>query len=378
MSEHRSATAPARGGARRAPKRRRNPAALIAVIAVLALFAGALYWGASTAVGRFQGPDDYSGPGTGEVLFQVEEGDTATAIGRGLADEDVVASVEAFIEAAKADPASAGIQVGFYRLKAQMSAEQALAVLVDPVNLVKNAVTVPEGLRVKDVLALLGEKTEFDVEEYRAALKDPALGLPSWAGDDAEGYLFPATYQVLPEDQPVDILQKMVDRWHLAAEEAALESSASGLGRSPAEIMVIASLIQAEGRGDDMPKVSRVIWNRLDGPGNKRGTHGLLQVDAAVNYALDQRGTTEITDAQKQSVADSPYNTYTQVGLPPGPINNPGHEAIDAATHPAEGDWYYYVTVDLATGETKFAKDHDEFLAYKSEYKSYCERSERC
>ena len=378
MSEHRSATAAARGGARRSHKRRRNPAGLIAVIAILALFAGALYWGASTAVGRFQGPDDYTGPGTGEVLFQVEEGDTATAIGRGLADEDVVASVEAFIEAAKADPASAGIQVGFYRLKAQMSAEQALAVLVDPVNLVQNTVTVPEGLRVKDVLALLGEKTEFDVEEYRAALKDPALGLPSWAGDNAEGYLFPATYQVLPEDQPVDILQKMVDRWHLAAEEAALESSASGLGRSPAEIMVIASLIQAEGRGDDMPKVSRVIWNRLDGPGTKRGTHGLLQVDAAVNYALDQRGTTEITDAQKQSVADSPYNTYTQVGLPPGPINNPGHEAIDAATHPAEGDWYYYVTVDLATGETKFAKDHDEFLAYKSEYKSYCERSERC
>ena len=351
---------------------------LIAVVAIMALFAAGLYWGASTAVGRFKGPEDYSGPGAGEVLFQVEEGDTATAIGRGLAEEDVVASAQAFIDAAKADPASSGIQVGYYRLKSQMSARQALDVLVDPVNLVRSTVTLPEGLRVKDVVALLEKKTEFEAEEFREALEDPELGLPDWAAGNPEGYLFPATYEVLPEDEPVDILKKMVDRWHLASDETDLESRASALGRTPAEIMVIASLIQAEGRGDDMPKVSRVIWNRLDGPGDKRGTNGLLQVDAAVNYALDQTGTTEITDAQKQSVADSPYNTYTKVGLPPTPINNPGHEAIDAATHPAKGDWYYYVTVDLATGETKFARDHDEFLKYKSEYKSYCEGSERC
>jgi UPF0755 protein len=87
--------------------------------------------------------------------------------------------------------------------------------------------------------------------------------------------------------------------------------------------MTIASLIQAEGRGDDMPKVSRVIYNRLDGPGRQEGTNGLLQIDATVNYALNRKGVVAVT-TDERTTRDSPYNTYVHPGLPPGPINSPG------------------------------------------------------
>ena len=141
--------------------------------------------------------------------------------------------------------------------------------------------------------------------------------------------------------------------------------------------MTIASLIQAEGRGSDMPKVSRVIYNRLDGPGDKGGTNGRLQIDATVNFALDRKGVVAVTQDEIDNT-DSPYNTYQVVGLPPGPINSPGDAAIKAALHPADGPWYYYVTVNLRTGETKFGTTYQEFLQYKQEFTQYCQTSDAC
>ena len=86
-----------------------------------------------------------------------------------------------------------------------------------------------------------------------------------------------------------------------------------------------------------------------------------------------------ITDADKESVADSPYNTYTQKGLPPGPIEAPGDDSIQAALNPEEGSWLWYVTTNLKSGETKFTDDYDEFLEYKQEYQDYCDtQSDRC
>ena len=78
-------------------------------------------------------------------------------------------------------------------------------------------------------------------------------------------------------------------------------------------------------------------------------------------------------------MADSPYNTYKQKGLPPGPIEAPGDDAIQAALNPADGPWFFYVTVNLETGETKFTDDYDEFLEFKQEFQEYCEtQSDRC
>ena len=354
-------------------------AVLVALVVLLGGFYVVLTQGVSLIADQFQGPDDYPGPGTGSVEFTVNEGDTTAQIGRNLKAEGVTKSVQAFIDAAAGEPDSSGIQVGDYELQKQMKAADALEVLIDPDNLIGfPTVTIPEGLRLTEIVSTLADNTDFPERAWNRALQQPdRIGLPDYAEGNAEGYLFPATYEIKPGMKPVAILKMMVARWAEAAEAADLEAKAAELGHTPAELMIIASLIEAEGRGDDMPKISRVIYNRLDGPGDKGGTNGTLGIDASIAYGLGlSPGSTELTP--EQLAEDTPYNTRIHAGLPPTPIEAPGDDAIAAAANPAEGDWYYYVTVDLSTGETKFYEDYDGFLEGRDEYKAYCETSDRC
>lgn len=369
------------GGRRADTSRRRGPGCLIGLV-ILALLFGGLYFGVTKGVDfvkeQIEGTPDYSGPGTGEVVFEVKKGDSSSAIARNLKDEDIVKSVEAFIDAANANPASKTIQVGFYEMQKQMKAEDALALLLDPANAVNASITIPEGLRVVDIVDLLVENTDFPKKAFEKALANPAkLGLPAYADGNAEGYLFPATYEFGPEEKPADMLRDMVARWEQAAADVDLEAKAAELGYTPHEMMTIASLLEAEGRGDYTPKIARVIYNRLEidgGPSN-----GLLQIDATVNFALGRPGVVRLTFEEIDSVADSPYNTYTQPGLPPGPIEAPGQAAMEAALNPADGPWFYYVTVNLATGKTKFATSEAEKAQLDAELDEYCEtQSDRC
>ncbi|MCL8024235.1 endolytic transglycosylase MltG [Nocardioides bruguierae] len=369
-------------GGRRRRRKSRLPGYL-AVIVVLALVGVGGYYGVQKGTEFLRSltytPEDYDGPGRGRVLVEVGEGETATDICRVLADEDVVASVDACISAANVDPDAAGIQVGYYQLQRQMSAADAIDVLVDPANLLTTTVTVPEGLTVRQIVDTLAKNTDFSKKQFNQVLSRPGkIGLPDYADGNAEGYLFPATYAFAPTDKPVDMVSQMVERWRQAADEANLEARAEALGYTPGELMVVASLVQAEGRGDDMVKVARVIYNRVENPQNGI-TNGLLQIDAAVNYALDQSPIARLTTDQIDSVADSPYNTYTQTGLPPTPIEAPGDDAIEAAANPAKGDWLFYVTVNLATGKTKFTDSYSEFLSFRQELDDYCAtQSDRC
>lgn len=373
--------APTPAGGRRAERqRRRGPGCLIALV-ILAVLAGAGYWGVTTGIEKvkdqFSSAEDYSGPGGEDVTFEVAQGDSVATMGRNLKDEDIVASVDAFIEAARQDPGSSAIQAGFYPLQKQMKAADVVDVLVDPANIVTTSVTLAEGLQVREIVAKLSEATDFPVKDFEAALTDPSLGLPEYAGGSAEGYLFPATYAFGPNDQPVDMLRKMVDRWKQSAADNDLEAGAEALGYTPHELMTVASLLQAEGRGDYTPKIARVIYNRLEIDPNPAA--GYLQIDATVNYALGRPGPARLTLDEIDSVADSPYNTYKQKGLPPGPIEAPGDEAIQAALNPDDGPWFFYVTVNLKTGETKFTDDYDEFLEFKAELDEYCDtQSDRC
>ena len=359
------------GGRRRARKRRSVPGCL-AVLVALAVIVGGFYfvvtWGIDKVGDQFSSAADYDGPGHGKVTFQVVSGDSAGSIGRRLKEQGVVASVDAFVEAANASPDWANLQPGYFPLKKEMAADDAVAILVDPSNMVKSTVTIPEGYRVDDIVAILAKETDFTKSDFEKVLDNPEqLGLPDYANGNPEGYLFPATYDFGPDATPKSMLSDMVARWKQAADDADLEARAAELGYSPAELMTIASLVQSEGRGDDMPKIARVIYNRLEGT----ETNGLLQIDATVNYAAGNKLGAVPTSADLE--LDSPYNTYKNTGLPPTPIEAPGDDAIAAATHPADGDWYYYVTVNLKTGETKFAETYDEFLQYKQELQDYCE-----
>ncbi|HSE08202.1 MAG TPA: endolytic transglycosylase MltG [Nocardioidaceae bacterium] len=363
---------------RRRERRRRGPGCL-AVVLAFAVLAGGAYFaydrGMSILRDHFSPPPDYTGAGSGSAVVEVQEGDNATDIGNTLVEQDVVKSVEAFTDAATANPASTGIQVGFYEMKKQMSAESALEILIDPGNMVQSAVTIPEGYTVEQIVDTLAEKTDFSKKKYDKVLSRPAaIGLPAYAKGNPEGYLFPATYMVPPNATPKSILTMMVDRWRQAAEEANLEAAAKRLGYTPAELMVVASLVEAESNRDaDRGKVSRVIYNRLE----TDATGGLLQIDAAVNYAHDRQLGVALTLEDLE--IDSPYNTYKNPGLPPTPIEAPGDAAIAAAANPTDGPWVYYVTVNLRTGETKFTEDYDEFLKFKEEYKEYCRtQSDNC
>jgi UPF0755 protein len=359
--------------------RRRSGLGCLAVLIALAVLAGGAYFaydrGMEALRDRFDPAPDYAGTGSGSVMVEVQEGDNATDIAQTLVSEDVVKSVEAFTEAAMANPESTGIQVGFYEMKKQMSAESALDVLIDPGNMVQSAVTVPEGYRLEQIIATLAKNTDFSKKQYEKVLSRPgAIGLPPYAKGNAEGYLFPATYMLPPNATPKSILTMMVDRWRQAAEEAGLMEASRRLGYTPAELMVVASLVEAESNRDaDRGKVARVIYNRLE----TDATNGLLQIDAAVNYAHDRDLGIALTTEDLE--IDSPYNTYRNPGLPPTPIEAPGDAAIEAAANPTEGPWVYYVTVNLRTGETKFTESYDEFLQFKSEYKEYCAtQSDNC
>lgn len=360
-------------GGRRRGKKRRSVPGCIAVLVALAVVVGGFYflatWGIGVIRDQFESAPDYPGPGHGKVMFEVEQGDTVAEMGRNLKAAGVVESVDAFTNAAIANPDSDQIQFGFYQLKKEMAADDVVSILVDPANLVTNTVTIPEGLTVEQIVDILAKKTKYKASDFENVLDNAdQLGLPDYAEGNPEGYLFPATYDFGPNEDPKSMLTDMVDRWKQAAEDADLEARAAELDYTPAELMTIASLIQAEGRGDDMPKISRVIYNRLENPDS--GTNGLLQIDAAVNYGLDQKLGVTLTDEQK--AVDTPYNVYLHPGLPPTPIEAPGDDAIAAAAHPADGDWFYYVTVNLKTGETKFATTYDEFLQYRQEYEDYC------
>ncbi len=365
-------------GGRRKRRGRFIPGCLATLVA-LGLIAGigyvAVTKGTEFIREQFRTAPDYPGPGHGKVVFEVEDGDTIGQIGRNLKAEGVVESVDAFTLAAGDNT---NIQVGFYQLKKEMRAADAFDVLSNPANLVKTTVTIPEGYQVSQIVDLLAKNTDYPAKAFRKALAKPdEIGLPDEAAGNAEGYLFPSTYDFGPRDKPVDMLTRMVDRWRQAAEDADLEARAAELGYTPHEIMTIASMIEAEGRGDYRGKIARVIYNRLEIDPNPAA--GFLQIDATVNYALGRPGPAVLTQEEIDSVADSPYNTYTQKGLPPGPIEAPGDDAIKAALNPEDGPWFFYVTVNLATGETKFTDSYEEFLQYKSELQEYCEtQSERC
>ncbi|MFI6791284.1 endolytic transglycosylase MltG [Nonomuraea sp. NPDC050383] len=217
-------------------------------------------------------------------------------------------------------------------------------------------VPVQDGLRLVDVLPRLARATGRPLAEFeRASRNGAALGLPAYAKGRLEGFAFPDTYRISPGTSAEEVLASMVKRFRRTADEVHLEDAARRAGRTPREIMIIASIVQAEAaRTADMPKIARVIYNRL---GHKPPMR--LQMDSPLLYAL---GKYAVQATNEELRSRSRYNTYRFPGLPPGPIGNPGRAAIEAALHPATGPWLYYVAVDPATGETRFIGSQAEYL----------------
>jgi UPF0755 protein len=304
-------------------------------------------------------PPDYSGPGTGRVVVQVMSGDTPTSLGPRLQQAGVVESSRAFVLAAEHSQNTNGLVPGFYGLHMHMQASLAYAALLDIKNLVQITVTIPEGWRVSQVVSWLGTKSGIPASAYLGVLKDTAqLHLPSYAKDDPEGYLFPATYAVQPHETALGVLTSMVQRFDQEAAAVNLTSAAKAVHLTPAQVIVVASLIQAEGgRVTDYRNIAEVIYNRL-------AQNMALQLDSTVLFGLNTFG---ILASNAQLNSPSPYNTYRHKGLPPGPIDSPGDAAIQAALHPATGNYLFFVTVNPKTGETKFTSSETQFEQFRAE-----------
>jgi len=337
---------------RQEPPKKSGLRNVLALLAILAIVVGG-YLVVTEAMDRLGGAEDYSGSGTGTVEVTIPSGATGQQIAALLADAGVVKSSEAFYQLSLTDDRAQGIQPGTYKLRGQMSAEAAMAALVDPSARVRAKFTVPEGARVDDVVAIIAKNTDIATKDLEAAVKVPAdqLGLPDQAGGNPEGFLFPETYFVEPDETAVDVLSRMVAHTMKVTKELDLGPKARAMGLSGEEIVTIASILEWEvNNDDDFAKASRVIQNRLDA--------GMpLQMDSTVHFISGRRGDAYTTDEERN--ADSPYNTYLYPGLPPGPIGSPGRAALEAALNPADGTWQYFVS-DPDTGKTTFSTTYAE------------------
>ncbi|MER5252328.1 endolytic transglycosylase MltG [Streptomyces sp. NPDC002855] len=211
------------------------------------------------------------------------------------------------------------------------------------------SLTIPEGWRSGQVYGAVDKALGVPDGTTKKAIPQAALRLPRDAGGNPEGYLFPATYPISNQSTPASVLSYMVNT---ATKKFSGGQVTAGADRNAVNVyqtVTIASMIEAEaGSKADMGKVARVIYNRLD--------QGMpLQMDSTINYALN-RSTLNTRD--RDTKINSPYNTYTRMGLPPTPIGNPGDEAMRAATSPAQGDWLYFVTVK--PGDTRFTSSFEE------------------
>ena len=288
-------------------------------------------------------PADYAGPGSGDVTVQVKSGDTAFSLAPRLVQLGVVASARAFTNAVENAPSttanggqSTGLEAGYYVLRHHMAASLAYAALINSKNLVQTTVTIPEGKRAVDVIAIVAKKAKLPLKDFQQVLAQPSeLGLPSSANGKAEGYLFPATYAIAPHETATQILQAMVVRFNQEAEQINLAQAAQAVHLTATQAIIEASLAQAEGGSvSDYPKIAEVIHNRL-----ARGMH--LQFDSTVVYGL---GKYAVSATLKQTQTPGPYNTYLNPGLPAGPISNPGDAAIQAVLHPDTGELLYFLT----------------------------------
>jgi UPF0755 protein len=295
---------------------------------------------------------------------QIEPGQNLAQIGNNLKALGIVESVDGFIAAAKDNPNSATISPGAYNLLLEMKSSDAILALLDPANRVVTKVVIPEGKRVTWTINTLSTQTGLPITDFEAAIANAAnLGLPDYAAGNPEGFLFPATYEFAPGTTAEQMISDMIARFNSEAKKIDLVARANQMGRTPYEIVTIASLLEVEGHPRDFSKVARVVYNRLAEPMP-------LQFDSSVNYGLGKTDVILTTELLKK---DTPYNVYLRPGLPPTPIDGPGTAALEAALNPASGDWLYFITVDLNTQETKFTRSYNEFLTWKDEFLAFCD-----
>lgn len=331
-------------------------AALLIVVAVL-----------GSAFGLFE-RKDYNGTGKDDVNFTVGEGQSTGQIAASLQSEDIVANAGYFVETFADRYPEDFIQPGDYPLKTQMSSDAAIDVLMEEGE-ASHYAAVPQTQRMSDTFQTLSESTGIDQSEFEAFEEDTdRFGIPE-EFPTLEGWLHPGEYRFPLDASAEQIIQEMVDRTKDTLNNNDVPED------QWFRVITVASLVEFEGVPEIYPEVAGAIYNRIDRPDDE--TNGLIQSDASVTYGLGKRSY-HVSDEEKRDESN-PYNTFAHPGLPVGPIGSPGDESINAAANPDDNDYYYWVTVNLDTGETKFAENFEEHNRNVEEYQQWCSENEgRC
>ena len=299
------------------------------------------------------------------ITVNIPQGSAASEISSILDSTGIVSSKLAFELYLRNENLTDKLRAGTYELPNNLSFEEVTALLLKGPPLKTYTITVPEGLWISETLEILSAQTGYDVLQLENSLTSglvtssyldstEALELQNW-----EGLLFPNTYQIDIEANGEEILQIMVSELEKRYELLLSNYSVPEWINNSNEFFTIASLIEAEAKLDeDRPLVSSVIRNRLN-------DNMLLQIDAAVLYALQKRKSQVLLiDLQ----VDSPYNIYKFTGLPPTPISGFGEKAMQAIFDTPENDFIYYLLTDI-NGKMTFTNNYEDFINLKNKAK---------
>lgn len=293
-----------------------------------------------------------------ETTVTIADGDTGGVISQSLFDAGVTKTPDAFYDYLLSLDTQPSFFPGAYRVQTKLPSSVAAAQLADPARKMENTVLIREGETAAQIYPALATALGVSADEVAQAAADPAV-----YGVNAprlEGWLFPATYTFDEGTTPQQAIQTLVDRTRQSLANAQVPEA------DQERILNIASIIQREAReGADLAKVSRVIQNRLD-QGMK------LQMDSTAQYGYGQLHAGTVSSSQEALDDVNDWNTYQITGLPATPISNPGDAAIDAAMHPADGPWLYFVTVNLDTGETIFNVTYEDHLKSVDQWQQWC------
>ena len=351
---------------RRRERRKHRKQIMIVIIALAVVLAtscvvilvGGLRHGAPRIVATKEVAPDYPGPGGQPLEFTVESGQGADQVGANLVKAGVVKSTAAFLHAITSTQSESRLLPGVFDLRLRMKASDVVAILTDS-SKAGGFLQVRAGERVREVVARAAQLSGVPQSEFDALIQAKGEGiLPQEAQGNFEGWLQPGEYDVRKAGSAKAILSNLVSKRIEHLNQLGVPG-----GQDRQTILNTASITEAEvNKSEYYSKVARVIENRL--------AKGMpLGMDSTVAYS-NNVSALKLTDAMLKNT-DDPYNTRVHPGLPPGPIGSPGDEAIQAAMHPETGDWLYFVTVNMDTGETRFSDNQDQFNRDVKEYKAW-------
>lgn len=352
------------------PKRSRRKGCLIWLIILVLVFGGVAATGAwvmntyGEKINDIFGwgePKDYlDGEATGEVYVTIEEGFTGRPISQALHAAGVTKTDDVFYDMLIKEGLNPVFMPGVYKLQERMTAAAALTALEDPANKLENSVGIREGSTIASSLPTIADSLGIPLADLEAAVADPSqYGV---AAERLEGWLFPAVYTFDPDVTAVEVITAMVERTRKSLAAAGVPAS------EEQRILTIASIIQREGRVADFDKVSRVIYNRLD-------DNMKLEMDSTAQYGYGELHAGTVSTSEAAQRDKNAWNTYEIQGLPVTPIASSSDAAIDAAMHPADGPWLFFVTINPKTGETIFSVTYEEHLKGVATWRAWCKEN---